>query len=186
MGKQRCGWVTNDPIYIDYHDQEWGRLDHFEDDRYLFEMLILEGAQAGLSWLTILKRRKAYREAFCRFAPEKVAAFTETDIQSLKENEGIIRNEQKIRSAVNNAKALLTVQKEFGSFHAYLWDFVGKKPIINDWETAEDIPASSLLSTALAKDLKRRGFSFVGPVICYSYLQAIGLIQDHTRNCFLS
>lgn len=181
----RCAWVSDEEIYIDYHDQEWGRLNQFDNDHYLFEMLVLEGAQAGLSWITILKRREAYREAFQKFDPQKVALFEEEDIERLSHNEGIIRNERKIRSAVKNAQALLEVQEKFGSFHAYLWQFVGEAPVVNHWKTEAEVPASSSLSMRLAKDLKRRGFSFVGPVICYAYLQAIGLIQDHTMGCFL-
>lgn len=185
MVQSRCAWVTEDPLSIQYHDNEWGRLEKFENDDYLFEMLVLEGAQAGLSWMTILKRREAYRAAFEQFDPQKVAAFDETKVENLLQNEGIIRNKQKIRSAVNNARAFLNVQDEYGSFHAFLWQFAGKKQTINEWKTHAEIPTSNSLSTALAKDLKRRGFSFVGPVICYAYLQAIGIIQDHTAECFL-
>lgn len=185
MVQSRCAWVTEDPLSIQYHDNEWGRLEQFENDHYLFEMLVLEGAQAGLSWMTILKRREAYRAAFEQFDPQKVAAFDEANVENLLQNEGIIRNKQKIRSTVNNARAFLNVQDDFGSFHAFLWQFAGEKQIINEWKTHAEIPTSNSLSTALAKDLKRRGFSFVGPVICYAYLQAIGIIQDHTAECFL-
>ncbi len=181
----RCGWVTNDPIYITYHDEEWGNMRDFQDDHYLFEMLTLEGAQAGLSWITILKRREAYREAFHYFDPVNVALFTEEQIESLMENEGIIRNKRKIVSTVGNAQAFFKVQREFGSFHQYLWDFFDQKQIINNWQTAEEIPASTADSLCLSKALKKRGFSFVGPVICYSFMQAIGIVNDHTMECFL-
>lgn len=182
---KRCAWVTDDPVYIEYHDKEWGSLDNFENDQYLFEMLILEGAQAGLSWITILKRRENYRAAFAQFDPVQVAAFGEAKVNELLQNEGIIRNKRKIASAIQNAKAFIKVQSEFGSFHQYLWEFAGGKLIKNNWSNHKDIPVSSDLSKRLSKDLKKRGFSFVGPVICYSYLQAIGLIQDHLIDCYL-
>src|SRR5699024_4770824 len=150
-----------------------------------FEMLVLEGAQAGLSWMTILKRREAYRAAFEQFDPQKVAAFDEANVENMLQNEGIIRNKQKIRSAVNNARAFLNVQYDFGSFHAFLWQFAEEKKIINVWKTHAEITTSKSLSTTLAKDLMRRGFSLVGTVICYAYLQAIRIIQDHTAECFL-
>src|SRR5699024_2752714 len=185
MGQQRCEWVTNDPLSIRYHDEEWGNLDHFRNDIYLFEMLTLEGAQAGLSWMTILKKRDNYRKAFCGFDIEKVAAFTEADVEQLKQNEGIIRNQRKIKSTITNARAVLEMQRIYGSFHAYLWDFMDGEPIVNQWTTYKEVPASTPLSKDLSKALKKQGFSFVGPVICYSFLQATGLIQDHTTNCFL-
>lgn len=191
MNKPRCEWVTTDPDYIRYHDEEWGpipdqgltKIDH--DDRYLFEMLSLEGAQAGLSWLTILKRRESYREAFDQFQPEIVAQYDEAKIQALLNHEGIIRHEGKIRSVVSNAKAFLKVQEEFGSFNDYVWHFVQGKQIINYWKTIDDVPAQTKESEALSKDLKKRGFKFVGPVICYSFMQAVGLVHDHTTSCFL-
>lgn len=186
MEKKRCTWVTKDPIYIQYHDEEWGNLENFRDDHYLFEMLTLEGAQAGLSWLTILKRRNEYRKAFASFDPEEVAEFGEEEVTDLMQNEGIIRNERKIRSTIKNAKAFLEVQQEFGNFHTFLWNFIKGKPVVNFWQRHGDVPASNELSKSLSKQLKKRGFSFVGPVICYSYLQAIGLIQDHTQECFLA
>jgi DNA-3-methyladenine glycosylase I len=183
--KPRCEWVSADPIYITYHDEEWGNMDRFHNDNYLFEMLVLEGAQAGLSWLTILKRRENYREAFRGFDPILVANFGEKEVEALLQNEGIIRNRRKIESASQNAKAVIRLQKEFGSFHAFLWDFIDEKPIINHWEKHADVPAATALSTGLSRELKKRGFSFVGPVICYSFLQAVGLVQDHTAQCFL-
>lgn len=192
MKKIRCEWVTDDPDYIRYHDEEWGPrpaegssvINH--DDRYLFEMLSLEGAQAGLSWLTILKRRDNYRKAFDHFDPLVVAHYDEDKVASLLENKGIIRNQLKIRSVISNAQALLKVQEEFGSFNTYVWQFVGGKPIINRWVSHSEVPAQTKESEALSKDLKKRGFKFVGPVICYSFMQAVGLVNDHTKECFLS
>lgn len=185
MDKARCHWVTEDPLYIRYHDEEWGRFDSFFDDQYLFEMLTLEGAQAGLSWLTILKRRSHYRRAFCHFDPEIVAQFTEADIERLMADEGIIRNRRKILSTINNSKAILEIQAEFGSFHAFLWDFFDQKRKVNHWETEGDVPARTAESNALSKALKKAGFSFVGPIICYSFMQAIGLVDDHIESCFV-
>lgn len=182
--KKRCEWAEDNTLLADYHDKEWGDLSGFQDDDYLFEMLTLEGAQAGLSWLTILKRREAYREAFQEFRPEIVAAFTYEDVERLKQNTGIIRNERKIKAAIKNAAAVIDIERQFGSFHQYLWNFAGEKQQINHWETHQEVPASNGLSEDLSKDLKRRGFSFVGPVICYSFLQAIGLVVDHTAQCF--
>jgi DNA-3-methyladenine glycosylase I len=178
----RCGWVTDDPIYIAYHDQEWGVPVH--DDRKFFELLILEGAQAGLSWITILKRRENYRQAFAGFAPEIVAHFGEKEKEKLLLNEGIIRNRLKIASAITNAKAFLQIQEEFGSFDAYVWQFVGGKPIINAWQDIKEVPAKTKESEALSKDLVKRGFKFVGPTICYSLMQAAGMVNDHTVDCF--
>lgn len=186
MDKKRCEWVTNDPIYIKYHDEEWGSLDQFQDDHYLFEMLILEGAQAGLNWITILKRRQNYRKAFDYFDPVIVASYTEDKKNELLNNKGIIRNKRKIESAIKNAKAFLDIQNTHGSFHEFLWEFVGKKQVINHWKRQEDVPASTNLSVQLSEELRKRGFSFVGPIICYSYLQAVGLINDHIEDCFLN
>lgn len=191
MTKKRCEWVTDDLDYVHYHDEEWGprppigsfMINH--DDRYLFEMLSLEGAQAGLSWITILKRRDHYRKAFDYFDPQIVAHYDEKTVASLLENEGIIRNKLKIKSVITNAQAFLKVQEEFGSFNAYLWDFIGGKPVLNQWDSHSDVPAQTEKSKALSKDLKKRGFKFVGPVICYSFMQAVGLVNDHTKNCFL-
>ncbi len=185
MNKERCAWVSEDPVYIAYHDKEWGH-PVFDDDRYLFEMLILEGAQAGLSWVTILKRRENYRRAFDNFEPAIIAGYSEEKVEALMQDEGIIRNRRKIESVIKNAIAFEQVQKEFGSFDQYIWGFVDRTPIVNRWEKHEDVPAQTDLSKQISKDLKKRGFSFVGPVICYSFMQATGMVNDHTTNCFLS
>jgi DNA-3-methyladenine glycosylase I len=179
---KRCQWSTSDPLYIRYHDEEWGVPLH--DDRLIFEFLILEGAQAGLSWLTILKRREHYRHAFDQFDPERVALYDEQKIAQLLSNAGIIRNRRKVESAVTNARAFLEVQREFGSFDNYIWGFVGGKPIINAWQNVEDIPAQTDESVAMSKDLVRRGFKFVGPTICYAHMQATGMVNDHLVDCF--
>lgn len=184
MTNDRCAWVTGDPLYLAYHDHEWGRPVH--EDRKLFEMLSLEGAQAGLSWITILKRRENYLAAFNDFAPEIISAYNEDKIQALLLDEGIIRNRLKIRSVVTNAQAFLKVQQEFGSFDQYIWQFVGGAPILNNWETHTDVPTMTPESEAMSKDLKRRGFKFVGPTICYAFMQAVGMVNDHTKDCFLS
>jgi DNA-3-methyladenine glycosylase I len=178
----RCAWVTDDPLYIAYHDEEWGVPVH--DDRKLFESLVLDGAQAGLSWLTILKRRENYRRAFDNFDPQRVAAYDEAKVQSLLQDAGIIRNRLKVRSAVTNAQALLRVQEEFSSFDVYIWQFVGGSTIYNAWETLADVPTETAESRAMSRDLKQRGFSFVGPTICYAFMQACGMVHDHTTDCF--
>jgi len=178
----RCGWCLSDPIYIKYHDEEWGVPVH--DDRKLFEFLILEGAQAGLSWHTILKRRHGYRKAFCNFKVEKVARFTEQDIQRLLKNDGIIRNQSKIRAAVTNAQAFIKVQEEFGSFEAYSLRFVNGAPKVNRRRTLREIPATTRESDTFSKDLKRRGFKFVGSTIIYAHMQAVGMVNDHLITCF--
>ena len=183
VNKKRCGWVPeNKQEYVNYHDTEWG-VPVF-DDRVQFEFLILEGAQAGLSWETILKRREGYRKAFNNFDPKKVSKFGEKKVQELLQNSGIIRNKLKVRSAINNAEKFLEIQKEFGSFSKYIWKFVGGKPIINNWKTMEEIPAKTREAEALSKDLKKRGFSFVGPTIIYAHMQATGMANDHTMDCF--
>jgi DNA-3-methyladenine glycosylase I len=179
---KRCGWATSDPLYVDYHDAEWGKPEH--DDRILFEFLILEGAQAGLSWLTVLKKRENYRKAFDRFEARKIAKYDQQKIQTLLSNEGIIRNRLKIEATIQNAKSFLEAQKEFGSFDAYIWSFVGGKPIRNRWRTLSDVPARTERSDHLSKDLQRRGFRFVGSTICYAYMQACGLVNDHLITCF--
>jgi DNA-3-methyladenine glycosylase I len=178
---KRCSWATND-LQIEYHDREWGVPVH--DDRRLFEFLVLEGAQAGLSWDTILKKRENYRKAFSGFDPRKVARYDRRKLSSLMSNPGIVRNERKIESAVRNARAFLEIQKEYGSFDAYVWEFVGGKPITKGWRSLRQIPAQTREAIALSKDLKRRGFNFVGPTICYAFMQAVGLVNDHTRDCF--
>lgn len=180
-GPRRCGWATNE-LAMRYHDREWGVPVH--DDRMLFEFLILEGAQAGLSWMTVLKKRENYRKAFDRFDPQKVARYNKAKIRKLLGDAGIIRNRLKIESAVTNAKAYLKVQEEFGSFDAYSWRFVDGKPIINRWKTLKQLPATSPISEAFSKDLKQRGFRFVGSTIMYAHMQAVGMVNDHTTDCF--
>ena len=181
-GRARCPWCGRDPLYIRYHDEEWGVPVH--DDRRHFAFLILEGAQAGLSWRTILGRREGYRRAFAEFDPAAVAQFTEADQARLREDSGIIRNRRKIASAVNNAQRFLAVQKEFGSFDAYIWRFVDGHTIINHFRTLDEVPATTPRSHALSADLKGRGFSFVGSTIMYAHMQAIGMVNDHLVNCF--
>jgi DNA-3-methyladenine glycosylase I len=180
--KSRCGWTTQDQLYIDYHDHEWGVPVY--EDRLLFEFLILEGAQAGLSWFTILKKRENYRAAFDHFDPEKVARYDEAKMAELLGNAGIVRNRLKINAAVENAKAFLRVREEFGSFRAYIWSFVGDRPIINHWPSLTEVPTSTPESDAMSKDLKKRGFKFIGTTICYAYMQASGMVMDHTTDCF--
>jgi DNA-3-methyladenine glycosylase I len=180
--KTRCAWVTEDPLYIDYHDKEWGR--PIYDDRLLFEFLILEGAQAGLSWLTVLKKRENYRCAFNQFDPEKIAKYSDRKIQSLLHDSGIIRNRLKINAAVTNAKAYLSLRDELGDFSDYLWQFVDGQPLRNHWQSIKEVPATTVISDVLSKDLKRRGFKFVGSTICYAFMQAVGMVNDHTSDCF--
>lgn len=181
--RARCGWVGEKPHLIRYHDQEWGRPVH--NDRKHFEMLQLEGAQAGLTWESILLRREGYRRAFARFDPLKVARFSPRKTAALLKDPGIIRNRLKIEAAVTNARAFLAVQREFGSFDAYIWRFVGGKPKRNRWRSLRQVPASTAESEVLSKDLKKRGFRFVGGTIVYAYMQAIGMVNDHTMDCFL-
>ena len=178
----RCNWAKDEPNTT-YHDKEWGRPQH--DDTKLFEFLILEGAQAGLSWVTILKRRDGYRKAFSDFDVLKVSKYTQKRVERLLRDESIIRNKLKVNSAINNAKAFLKVQVEFGSFDKYLWGFVNHKPIKNKFKKLSDIPAFTEISEKLSKDLKKRGFNFVGPTICYALMQAIGMVNDHTTQCFM-
>ena len=177
---QRCPWAKNE-LDIAYHDQEWGRPEH--DDRKLFEMLILEGMQAGLSWSFILKKRENMRAAFDGFDPVKMAEYDDRKREALMADPGILRNRAKIKALSDNAVAFMKVQKEFGSFDRYLWAYVDHKPVINRWERLEDVPAETPVSAALSKDLKKRGFKFVGPVICYAYMQAVGLVNDHLTAC---
>ena len=182
--RARCGWVpAGDEEYTRYHDEEWGRPVH--DDRHLFEMLTLEGAQAGLSWATILRKRAAYRKAFASFDPAKVARFDARRRATLLEDPGIVRNRLKIESTVSNARAFLALQKEFGSFSRYLWGWVGGEPVRNGWRTRSQVPASTELSDRISRDLKKRGFRFVGSTIIYAYLQAVGVVNDHTAGCYL-
>ncbi len=179
----RCQWAGSDPLYVAYHDQEWG-VPIFDDDRLLFEFLILEGAQAGLSWSTILNKRESYRAAFDNFDALQVAAYDDARVAELLGNPGIVRNRLKVNAAVKNARAFLNVQAEFGSFAAYIWQFVGGQPKQNTWRSLSEVPAETDESRAMSKDLKRRGFTFVGPTICYAFMQAVGMVNDHTVDCF--
>jgi DNA-3-methyladenine glycosylase I len=180
---KRCDWVPeDDPLYVAYHDEEWGMPSH--DDTHLFEMLVLEGAQAGLSWSTILRKREGYRHAFAAFDVEKVARFTKRDVERLLRDPGIVRNRLKVESAVNNAQRVLEVREELGSLDVYFWSFVGGEPIVGSWRSIREIPAETEESRAMSKDLKRRGFRFVGPTVCYAFMQAVGLVDDHTLDCF--
>jgi DNA-3-methyladenine glycosylase I len=178
---KRCDWAAKEPN-LSYHDKEWGRPEH--DDQKLFEFLILEGAQAGLSWVTILKRRQGYLKAFSNFNANKVAKYNQKKIEKLLQDESIIRNRLKINSAINNAKQFLKVQEEFGTFDKYIWSFVDHKPIKNKFKKLSDLPAFTLISETMSKDLKKRGFNFVGPTICYALMQATGMVNDHTSGCF--
>ena len=178
----RCAWCGTDPLYVRYHDQEWGVPVH--DDRQLFEMLILEGAQAGLSWITILRKRPAYRKAFDRFDARRIARYDARKKRALLKDAGIVRNRLKIEAAVTNARAFLAIQKEFGTFDAYLWRFVGGRPIVSRLATHKDLPARTSASDAMSRDLKKRGFRFVGSTICYAFMQAVGMVDDHTKQCF--
>jgi len=177
----RCSWCLGDADYIHYHDKQWGVPIH--DDQQLFEMLTLEGAQAGLSWLTILKKRANYREAFAHFDIAAVAAFTDNDIDALMNNPGIVRNRLKITSTIQNARGVLRLIDEFGSFDHYLWSFVNHQPIINQWRSLEEVPAQTTESQAMSRNLKKRGFNFVGPTICYALMQSIGMVNDHLVSC---
>lgn len=178
----RCGWAGSDPVYIAYHDNEWGIPEH--DDRKLFEMLILEGMQAGLSWITILRKRENFRAAFDNFEPQKVAAYDETKITELLQNARIIRNRGKITAAVTNAQHFLEIQHEFGSFDAFIWKYVDFSPIINKFKTLEEVPAKTELSDKISEELKKRGFKYVGSTIIYSFMQAVGMVNDHIESCF--
>ena len=180
--KTRCEWVGTDPLYIQYHDTEWGTPVY--DDRTLFEFLILEGAQAGLSWITILKKRQNFVKAFDNFDANKISRYNENTIKRLLSDKGIIRNELKIRAAIQNARAFLQVRREFDGFAAYIWRFAGGKPKKNAWKSIREIPSRTEESVAMSKDLKRRGFCFVGPTICYAFIQAVGMVNDHTVDCF--
>ena len=180
---QRCAWVKlNNPIYVRYHDEEWG-VPVYDDDK-LFEFIVLESAQAGLSWETVLNKRENYRAAFDQFDYRKIAQYGEDKVQELLQNAGIIRNKLKIRATINNAQRFMEVQQEFGSFSHYIWGFVGGKPIVNTWESIKDVPASTPLSDKISKDMKKRGFKFFGTTVCYAHLQATGVVNDHTTDCF--
>ncbi|CAB1059876.1 DNA-3-methyladenine glycosylase (EC [Olavius sp. associated proteobacterium Delta 1] len=180
--KTRCSWAGPDPLYLDYHDTEWGVPVH--NDRQWFEFLILEGAQAGLSWLTILRKRPNYRKAFDNFNPHKIAAYDTAKIKALLSDEGIIRNKLKIEAAIQNASSFLAIQQEFGGFDQYIWQFVGGSTLKNSWKSVPEIPAATRLSAGMSADLKKRGFKFVGPTICYAFMQATGLVNDHIVGCF--
>ena len=179
---RRCAWVGDDPLYIAYHDQEWGVASH--DDRHLFEMLLLEGAQAGLSWRLILGKREAYRRAYDRFDPVRIAAWSEAKLERLAQDPGIVRNRLKIRAARTNAAAALDLTERYGGLAPFFWRFVDGVPIVNRWKSIDEVPASTPLSDRLSKELKRLGFKFVGTTICYSFMQAVGIVDDHTRDCF--
>jgi len=178
----RCEWCGTDQLYVQYHDEEWGVPVH--DDRKLFEMLILEGAQAGLSWITILKKRENYKKLFDNFDVNKVSKYSEKKIAKLLENPGIIRNKLKVNSTITNAQAFIKIQKEFGSFDKYIWQFVNGKPIVNKFKSLKEIPAKTEISDLMSKDLNKRGFKFVGSTICYAFMQATGMVNDHTTKCF--
>lgn len=180
--KKRCAWCTDDPLYIAYHDQEWGV--PIYDDRKLFEFIILEGMQAGLSWLTILKKRESYRKAFANFNAKKIISFDENKIELLMQNSGIIRHRLKIESIITNAEAYLAVKKEWKNVSDYIWHFVDGVPIQNHWQRAASVPTKTTISDAMSKDLKKRGFKFVGSTICYAFMQAVGMVNDHTTDCF--
>jgi DNA-3-methyladenine glycosylase I len=180
--KSRCAWATSDPLYVRYHDREWGVPTH--NDRKLFEMLLLEGAQAGLSWITILKKRENYRKALDNFDPEKIARYSARKIKKLLKDEGIVRNRLKVEAFVSNAKAFLTVRQEFKTFDTYIWQFVGGVPKLSTRRTLKDVPATTPESDAMSQDLRARGFTFVGSTICYAFMQAVGMVNDHTTDCF--
>lgn len=181
--KKRCEWVSDEPLYIEYHDREWGR--ESRDSRHLFEMLCLEGQQAGLSWWTILQRRENYRQAFAGFDPYILADYGDEELSRLLENEGIIRNKLKIQSIIKNARACIKIEREGRPFSDYIWGFVDGQAIINDFHDQDEVPSESVISQRMARQLKEDGFSFVGPTICYAYMQAVGMVNDHTRQCFL-
>ncbi len=178
----RCTWCGTDPLYVKYHDEEWGVPCY--DERHLFEMLCLEGAQAGLSWITILRKRENYRAAFDNFDAEKIACYGEDKIDELLQNSGIVRNRLKVTAFIKNARSFLTVQKEFGSFDRYIWQFVGGEPIVHSFTSLREIPAKTSEAEAMSKDLQKRGFTFVGPTICYAFMQACGMVNDHLVDCF--
>lgn len=182
--KKRCSWCLKDDLYKKYHDEEWGRPQH--DDVKLFEMLNLEGAQAGLSWYTVLVKRENYRKAFDNWDAKKIAKYTPAKVEKLMQNEGIIRNRLKIEGTIKNAKAFLAIQKEFGTFDKYIWQFVNHKPMNNRRQSMGEVPAKTAISDAMSKDLLKRGFKFVGSTICYAYIQAVGMVNDHVADCWLS
>lgn len=178
----RCGWCGDDPLYVKYHDEEWGVPAH--DDRHLFEMICLEGAQAGLSWITVLRKRESYRQAFDNFDAEMIVRYGDDKIAELLNNPGIVRNRLKVNAFIKNARGFLTIQQEFGSFDRYIWQFVGGEPIVNNFQALREIPAKTAEAEAMSKDLQKRGFTFVGPTICYAFMQACGMVNDHVMDCF--
>jgi DNA-3-methyladenine glycosylase I len=180
--KRRCTWCGDDPLYQQYHDREWGV--PCRDDQTLFEFVVLEGAQAGLSWITVLRKRETYRKAFANFDVHKVAAFDDSDVERLLQDPGIVRNRLKVASTISNSRLFIELQKEHGSFSNYLWGFVDNQPIVNHWTSLGEIPASTELSDRISKEMKKRGFKFFGTTICYAFLQAVGVVNDHTRDCF--
>ena len=180
--KRRCTWCGDDPLYQQYHDREWGV--PCRDDQTLFEFVVLEGAQAGLSWITVLRKRETYRKAFANFDVQKVAAFDDSDVERLLQDPGIVRNRLKVASTISNARLFIELQKEHGSFSNYLWGFVDNQPIVNHWTSLAEIPVSTELSDKISKEMKKRGFKFFGTTICYAFLQAVGVVNDHTRDCF--
>jgi DNA-3-methyladenine glycosylase I len=179
---RRCTWCGDDPLYQQYHDREWGV--PCRDDQTLFEFVVLEGAQAGLSWITVLRKRETYRKAFAHFDVQRVAAFDEADVERLLQDPGIVRNRLKVASTISNARLFIDLQNEYGSFSNYLWGFVDDKPIVNHWSSLSQIPASTELSDRISKEMKKRGFKFFGTTICYAFLQAVGVVNDHTTDCF--
>ena len=179
---RRCTWCGDDPLYQQYHDREWGV--PCRDDQTLFEFVVLEGAQAGLSWITVLRKRETYRKAFANFDVQRVAAFDEADVERLLQDPGIVRNRLKVASTISNARLFIDLQNEYGSFSRYLWGFVDDKPIVNHWSSLSQIPASTELSDRISKEMKKRGFKFFGTTICYAFLQAVGVVNDHTTDCF--
>ncbi|HLS12400.1 MAG TPA: DNA-3-methyladenine glycosylase I [Flavobacteriaceae bacterium] len=182
MLKNRCGWCTSDPVYITYHDSEWGV--PVKDDKLLFEMLVLESFQAGLSWITILNKRDNFRKAFDSFDYKKIAKYDKSKVESLMQDKGIVRNRKKIEATINNAKAFLKIQKSHGCFSHFIWSFVNHEPIVNRYTTLEEVPAQTDISKAMAMSLKDNGFSFMGPITCYAFMQATGLVNDHITDCF--
>ncbi|MCF6350469.1 MAG: DNA-3-methyladenine glycosylase I [Flavobacteriaceae bacterium] len=182
MNKTRCKWVSNDLLYQEYHDKEWGKPVY--DDKILFEFLILESFQAGLSWITILKKRDGFKKAFHNFDFKKISSYDAKKQEELRQDSGIVRNKLKIKAATTNALVFIKIQKEFGSFSKYIWDFVGGKPIVNKFKTLQDVPTKTILSDKISKDLKKRGFKFMGSTIMYAYMQAVGIVNDHTTDCF--
>ena len=180
--QQRCAWAGDDPLYVEYHDREWGVPLH--DDRGLFEMLVLEGAQAGLSWITILRKREGYREVFAGFDPARVARFDNRRVERALQDERIVRNRLKVEGAVRNARAVLEIQREFGSLDAYLWGFVDGRPMVNRFTSLDEVPASTPRSEGMSRELRKRGMTFVGPTICYAFMQATGMVDDHVTGCF--